>query len=126
MADDLDDIRYQLALLARRPRARITKWTRERPTQWQPQRVLNPETGMVFTTNSAFELIARLLEDGAPLEEVELRTPPGKRAYVLRHELDRKQPPLYIKLELGSGTIIGRSFHLSERQEASKEKHRDE
>ena len=60
-------------------------------------------------------LIAELLDGGHPLEEIILYKPPGKRAYVMHVELVVGQPKLYIKLELRSGKVIGRSFHYSYR-----------
>jgi len=56
-------------------------------------------------------MVADLLEVGCSLEEVELESPPGKLAYVIQTTLNDRQ--LYVKLELGSGTVIARSFHYS-------------
>lgn len=49
----------------------------------------------------------------AYVEEVALRKPAGKTGYVMNIQLEAGSPPLYVKLELGSGTIFGRSFHYS-------------
>ena len=107
--------RYQLTVLARRPWARITEFRKERPTKWRPWEVRNPadELSAPFTEASAWELIASKLENGHDVEVVELRKPKGKRGYVMRIELEPAAPKLYVKLELGSGRIFGRSFHYS-------------
>lgn len=48
------------------------------------------------------------------MEEIILDQPPGKKAYVvLAHGWESEK--IYIKLQLGSGQVIGRSFHLSVR-----------
>ena len=111
-----DNIRQQLVVLARRSRARITEFRRDRPTEWRPQQVRNPE-GVIashFSDAEAWELIASLLERGHPVEVVELRHPPGATGYVMMVDLGVHDPPIYVKLQLGGGRIIGRSFHYSE------------
>ncbi len=98
-----------MAVLARQRRKCILGW----PRDWRPTEVVNPATGEPFTAWGAWEFIAELLERGHALEEVVLDNPPGKRAYVMRVDLQRDRPQLYIKVQLGSGFIIGRSFHPS-------------
>ena len=112
-----DSIRRQLVVLARRRRARTTEFTRDRPTDWRPGQVRNP-AGVLdthFTDAAAWELIASKLEDGHPVETVKLEKPPGATGYVMEIDIEPGRPPLYVKLQLGSGKIIGRSFHYSER-----------
>ena len=106
-----EEIRNQLAHLARRRRCRITEFSRRKPTVWQPHEVINPETGAPFLEEQAWNLIANLLEAGHPIREIELDHPPGRKGYVMKKNLSNEQPILYIKLQLGSGKIIGRSFH---------------
>ena len=60
----------------------------------------------------AWEFIADLLESGHPIEEVELHSPPGRKGYVMLVDAQQSQA-IYIKLQMGSGKIIGRSFHYS-------------
>ena len=69
---------------------------------------------MPFTTNGAWQFIEEKLADGHPLEEVILDTPPGKKGYVMKIELGPNQRKLYIKVQLGCGAVIARSFHYSE------------
>lgn len=66
-----------------------------------------------FTRATAWDLIASELESGHDIETIELRNPPGAKGYVMRIDLEPGKPQLYVKLELGSGKIIGRSFHYS-------------
>ena len=110
-----ESIRHQLIVLARRKEARITAFSRYRPTEWRPGEVRNPD-GMFathFTDTSAWEFIASRLENGENVDIVELRRPPGKKGYVMKIDLGVDIPVLYVKLELGAGKIIGRSFHYS-------------
>ena len=89
------------------------------PTQWQPQQVRDPEEpegglSPYFTDGGAWDLIADKLEAGHDVEVVELRKPRGSKGYVMKIRLGPSEPLLYVKLQLGSGTVIGRSFHYSE------------
>ena len=107
--------RSQLALLSRRSRARTTEFRVDRPTDWRPGTVVNPD-GVLdthFTDAAAWEFIATTIESGHQIEIVELRKPPGAKGYVMKINLQPDQPQLYIKLQLGPGKIIGRSFHYS-------------
>ena len=111
-----EEIRRELALLARRSSARVTSFSVSAPTDWRPQQVRNP-SGVIdgyFTEAAAWELIAAKLEDGHPVEEVSLRKPAGRTGFVMNISLGGDDPPVYVKLQLGSGKVIGRSFHYSE------------
>ena len=111
-----ESIRHQLIVLARRKHARVTEFSCARPTNWRPGEVRNPY-GMLashFTDAAAWELIASTLESGHEVETIELRKPPGATGYVMTIDLEPGRAPLYVKLQLGSGKIIGRSFHYSE------------
>ncbi|MCY4314299.1 MAG: hypothetical protein OXD44_11535 [Gammaproteobacteria bacterium] len=118
-----EDIRKDLAMLARRRKARRTEFTVERPCDWRPSQVRNPN-GLLdeyFTNEAAWELIASKLEENHPVEVVELQKPKGKKGYVMVVNLEPGKPPLYVKLQQGSGVIYGRSFHYSkERNRKSK------
>ena len=108
--------RHQLVVLARRRHARVTEFSRARPTNWRPGEVRDPK-GMLashFTDAAAWELIASALESGHEVETVELKKPPGATGYVMKIDLEPGHAPLYVKFQLGSGKIIGRSFHYSE------------
>ena len=108
--------RHQLVILARRSRSRTTAFSRDRPTEWRPGDVRNPG-GVLdthFTDSTAWECIASRLESGEEVEVIELHAPKGAKGYVMKIDLEPDVPALYVKLQLGSGTIIGRSFHYSE------------
>ena len=114
-----ESIRRQLTVLARRSDARVTAFSADRPTDWRPGEIRNPD-GILdthFTDAAAWELIASRLETGHLVEIVELRKPPGAKGYVMKIDLEAGRPQVYIKLQLGSGQIIGRSFHYSERED---------
>ena len=109
-------IRHQLITLARRKRARVVGWSPVRPTDWRPHSVRNPGgiLNTQFSDAAAWELIASQLEAGCEVETIILDKPPGAKGYVMLIELEPGRP-IYIKLQLGSGKIIGRSFHYSEK-----------
>ena len=101
-------------MLARRPWARSSAFTPERPTKWQPNTVLDPETGHPFTLSGAWDFIATCAEQGQRIEVVSLRKPAGAKAYVMKVWLEANRRRLYVKVELLSGGILGRSFHESD------------
>lgn len=113
-----DSTRKELALLARRKSARIVKWSPGSPIDWHPGSVRNPNgiLDSYFTDASAWELVASELEAGRDVKTIVLKKPPGATAYVVLIELEPGERPLYIKVQLGAGTIIGRSFHYSNRK----------
>lgn len=110
----LADARHQLAALAKRAQSRRTAGDRKRPCKWWPNTVKTTIPGMYFTETGAWQFIVECLAGAAPLEEVVLRRPEGKRAYVMKVHVLPDHPTLYIKLQLGAGAVIGRSFHYSE------------
>jgi hypothetical protein len=76
--------------------------------------VLDPRSGNLFTDFSAWEFIVELLTSGHPIEEIVLDIPPGKKAYVLKTDEKTGYPSIYIKLQLLSGCVLARSFHVSD------------
>jgi len=109
-----DDTRKLLASLASSERTRTTLFTAARPTHWAPLEVTNPKTGVVFTPVGAWEFIVELLREGFPIETIVLDKPPGRTGYVLKVD-GSSGCKIYIKLQLGSGIIYGRSFHISDK-----------
>jgi hypothetical protein len=107
-----ESARREIAILARQKKCRTSLWTRDIPTQWQPHTVRDLN-GEFFTDPGAWEFVANLIEDGHTVEEISLRHPPGKRGLVMKVRLDRNETEIYIKIRLGSGKIIGYSFHYS-------------
>lgn len=102
-----ESIRRELVLLARRKRSRVMS------SRWMPHTVTNPETNEPFTDAAAWELVATCLEAGDEVSTVSLEIPAGRVGYVLEKVLANREQ-LYIKLQLGSGRIIGRSFHVTD------------
>lgn len=72
--------------------------------------------GGYFTDASAWEFIVAKLESGHPVEIVQLHQPAGAKGYVMKIDMETGAPQLYVKLQLESGKIIGRSFHYSNSQ----------
>ncbi len=90
---------------------------RELPCDWQPHTVPNPgDNNQPFTEAGAWEFIADLLEDEEQeVSTVTLEQPAGGTGYVLEYPLP-DGGVLYIKVHFGQGsTILGRSFHYSDR-----------
>lgn len=97
----------------------MTAFSKAQPTDWRPGQVRNPD-GILdthFTDAAAWEFIASTLENGHPVEVVELRKPAGATGYVMKIDIEPERPQLYVKLQLGAGKIIGRSFHYSDRSD---------
>lgn len=109
------EIRTQLIQLARRSQTRFARFTRQRPTHWNPGSVRNPKgiSDSTFNNITAWELIVEQLEAGCEVNVVKLKVPAGKTGYVMEIDLGGSEQQLYVKLELGSGKIYGRSFHYS-------------
>ena len=108
--------RRQLVDRARRQRSRTAAFTRDRPTDWRPTEVRNPNGVLdpYFTDSTAWDLIASRLEAGEEVEVIELQQPAGTKGYVMKIDLGLDVPELYVKLQLGASKVIGRSFHYSE------------
>jgi hypothetical protein len=102
-----NDIRNQLILLAGSSKTRSSLVTRARPTGWGP-----PDTGEAFTPVGAWLFVIELLKAGTEVETMILDKPPGKTGYVMKCP-GWAGEIIYIKLQLGSGLVYGRSFHVS-------------
>lgn len=107
-------LRSELARLCRASKQRSSEFSRERPTKWNPGRVLDPldENGRPFTPHRAWEYVADLLEAGHFVEAKTLDQPQGKTGYIMKILQPDKQV-LYVKLQLCPPGVLGRSFHYS-------------
>jgi hypothetical protein len=114
--DEFDAVRRELSRLARKRDSRVTEWNPQMPSEWTPGRVTNPEVDMPFTEAGAWHFVADLLDCGHPIRRVVLRQPRGEEAFEMTVDLKAGMPKLYIKVQLKSGKIIGRSFHYSDRE----------
>ena len=110
-----EDLRHHMIVLARRSDSRVSEFSSTRPTKWHPEHVRNPSGQLddYFTGASAWEFIANVLDSGHPVKTIELEKPRGATGFVMLIHIEDHLPQLYVKLELGSGKIIGRSFHYS-------------
>lgn len=110
--------RHQLIVLSRRSKSRIVEFSPERLADWRPNDVINPDGVLdrYLTDAAAWEFIADKLEQMHPVEVLNLEKPAGAKGYVMKIDLDENTPLLYVKLQLGAGKIIERSFHYSKRQ----------
>lgn len=107
-----EGIRRELIRLCHSARTRRSDFSPTMPTHWAPQDVLNPATGEAFTPVGAWEFIVSLLEAGHEIEVIELDKPKGKKGYVMKVQGVGVEK-IYIKLQLLSGIVMGRSFHIS-------------
>lgn len=106
------EVRRLLATRCRSRRTRTAEFSRSAPTEWQPRTLRDPRhPEEYFTDESAWEFVAECLDGGCPVEIVDLRHPPGKKAYVFKVAGISASDVIYVKLQLGSETVIGRSFH---------------
>lgn len=110
----IERIRGELVRLCASRRTRRTEFTRERPTNWRPQQVVDPETEQPFTDEGAWAYIAAILEQGHEIEQIFLKKPLGKSGYVLKIMDKKSGKTIYVKLQIGSGFVYGRSFHYSD------------
>jgi hypothetical protein len=108
-------LRRDLAARCRSRRTRSTAFTPAAPTQWQPYTVRDPRshTQEFFTEDGAWNFVADAIETGVAILLVELQHPPGKKGYVMLLEGSGSDQRIYVKLQLRSSDVLGRSFHIS-------------
>lgn len=116
--DDPEKYRHQLAVLASSRHTRSVPAKSKLPCKWWPHRTLDPRTGSPFTDDSAWEFVVELLQAQHPIDLVQLRIPLGGTGFSMVYPLGIGRI-LYVKLQLGSGTVLGRSFHDSVHSEAN-------
>lgn len=108
------DIRKQLVRLAGSRKTRTSVFSPARPTHWEPASIRRPDSGEAFTPDGAWTFIAEMLAGGVDVETIVLDKPPGRTGYIVVCD-GWAGEKIYIKLELGSGMVVGRSFHVSTR-----------
>lgn len=107
-------IRHMLATRCTSKRTRNTSFSTSQPTDWKPNSLRDPRNPtQYFTEDSAWQFISELIRDGCELEIVALEKPPGKTGYVIKVAGHPPVSQIYIKLQLVSCKVIGRSFHES-------------
>lgn len=106
-------VRGRLVDLIRTGR-RQSAFSKHRPTVVRPWEVVHPDTGLPLTKATMWGVIETLLDLGVPLEEIELRQPPGEKAWVFRASLSPESVAVYVKLQLFGSRVLLRSFHEAE------------
>ena len=109
-----DNIRQELVRLCSREGTRRSEFSRKAPTKWHPQQARDPSTGESYTPFAAWERVHAELKSGCELEAIVLDKPPGKTGYVFHFE-DGAGKLIYVKLQILSGFVMGRSFHEDEK-----------
>lgn len=113
--DALDIVRKKMLDLLEAGKT-ISEWSEERPTNWRPSSVTNPnpDINMPFTHRTCWDFIERLLLDKHPIKPITLKKPQGEKGYEMLFETESGPSDIYIKLQIGNGQLIGRSFHYSD------------
>lgn len=93
-------------------RTRTALFSKAAPTKWHPTSLIHPGDGVPFTEDNCWTFIADAISGGAPVQEMILRKPPGKRGFVL-HLAGHGGVTIYVKLQLSADKVMGRSFHES-------------
>jgi hypothetical protein len=109
-----ENIRSELRRLVKASHTRRSEFTPSTPTVWRPESVEDPRTKKPFTPHGAWDFISELLESGHEVEQIVLDKPKGKLGYVLKVPATDSKPRIYIKLQICSGYVYGRSFHYSD------------
>jgi len=110
MCQDSNEIKSELAKLARQKNKRDVSIGPEEPAKWWPTSVKDPRGGKPFTYAGSWDFIAEQLDKKeTSIEQKKLKKPCGKLAYVLK--ILTEYGIIYIKVSLANGKIIGRSFH---------------
>jgi hypothetical protein len=112
LSTDWTVVREELLRLAQHRATRRQSWSPSMPCDWSPTAIENPQTGMPFSDESAWDLICDLLRGGQAFEEVQLEKPADTIGYVTTFRFAANSPAIYIKLQLRHGIVWGRSFHI--------------
>lgn len=104
-------IRQELIRLCSSGKTRRAEFTPKIPTFWNIGEVYDPRTKEPYTRDGAWARIVEELNADCPLEAVDLDHPPGKKGYAFKFK-DGREQPIYVKLQIMSGEVRGRSFHI--------------
>lgn len=110
---DWDQVCSDLLRLAKRRDCRSTHFSPAIPCDWAPESVVDTRYDMYFTSLGAWSYIIDLLESGHRFTPKPMDKPPNTVAYETVIDCGPNLPPLYIKLQILGGKILGRSFHNS-------------
>ena len=112
MVDASDQDRAQLSKRASSRKTRLSTFSPHAPTKWHPTSLLDPSTGEPFTEDSCWLFVAAAIDAGEAIEVIELKKPAGKRGFVMKLA-GHQTTIIYVKLQLLSDKVLGRSFHES-------------
>ncbi|MCJ8322773.1 MAG: hypothetical protein HRU29_01700 [Rhizobiales bacterium] len=91
---------------------------KRRPTNWVPQTVKRSDGFEDYHTHySARQLLEDELSKGVEVFEMSLDHPPNGTGYYFEIPIKDSVEKLYVKFEIVSGCVIGRSFHISEKKD---------
>lgn len=105
--------REELVRLSSSRKTRTTVFTSKTPCEWRPHTVVDPRHAMYFTDAGAWDFVVDLITDGHELKPITLRAPPGAIAYEILTAGVAGAPKIYIKIQIMSNMVYGRSFHYS-------------
>lgn len=110
-----EDIRREIVRLSSSGRTRRVDFSPSEPCEWKPTSITDPRSGKYFSDASAWEFLADCFERAllGDIYRVELDRPPGKLGYTLQVPGVTGKPPIYMKVQIVSGAVKGRSFHYS-------------
>ncbi len=76
--------------------------------------ILHPNrSNEYFTDDAAWEYVADQLEEGVAVRVTILDKPAGKKGYVMHLRSQVENKTIYVKLQMLSDKVAGRSFHIS-------------
>jgi hypothetical protein len=105
-------VRDELARLANSRRTR--KLAYPSALDWKPTTVVNPDSpdGLLFTPFDCWDfIVARLRDEIVEIGVITMHD--GKQGFVMKIPA-QPHGTIYIKLQIGCGCVVGRSFHYSE------------
>lgn len=115
MSKSFEEQRKLMSERAISAKTRTAVFSPDSPIDWRPDQIPHPWLpGWYLNDDSAWEIISRVLATDHEFNEIDLRKPPGKKAYECLVDLDGISSFVYIKVEMGANKVIGRSFHYSD------------
>ena len=104
-------LRREMANMCASKRTRSEAFSTAQPTEWRPTDAIDPTTKAPCTSSAAWSLVEQYVRGNGPIIPVLLKKPPGRTGYTF-HLRDGDGNRIYVKLQIGSGKVFGRSFHL--------------
>jgi hypothetical protein len=120
MSEACQQDRSELVRRALSRKTRLSTFSDKAPTKWHPTSLRHPADGVPFTEDNCWDFVILAITGGAPVEEIVLRHPAGKRGFVLKL-VGYEGTIIYVKLQLLADKVLGRSFHESSGHEDEDE-----